>query len=258
MRRGHEPRSLSRAPAAALVMLAALAAGSASLAGPPVESKSKGSVSEGTPMKGSLSRGEVLPKRGAGYVMMDKTRQRRARFGVSELVHLVKEAAHKVWRRHRGGLLQVGDLSTRKGGPIDNHGSHQSGRDVDLMFYALDRAGKPAVPGDFVPFDANGFSVDPPMEYRFDTARNWALVEALIRSERATVQWIFVADHLKRLLIDRAISRKASPGVIGKARQILRQPGNKAHWDHFHVRIYCPADDRPQCQDVGPRWAWVR
>jgi penicillin-insensitive murein endopeptidase len=257
MWRDFQSSHFSRALPPALVLVA-LAVGTASLAGPPAETKSQGSISEGTPMKGRLSRGEVLPKKGSGYVMRKVTRQRRARFGISELVHLVKEATHKVRRRHSGSLLAVGDLSTRKGGPIENHGSHQSGRDVDLGFYVLDRAGKPAQPPDYVPFDVNGYSVDPPLEYRFDTARNWALVEALIRSDKAEVQWIFVADHLKQLMLDYASSHQAPRNAIGKARQILKQPGKKAHWDHFHVRVYCPADDRPACQDVGPRWAWVR
>ena len=260
MRGRSESSHFSRTLAVGTLALLALLLGPRALAGPPAESKTQHeSTSKGTPMKGSLSRGEVLPKKGSGYAMMKVTRERRARFGVTELVQLVKEAAHKVRRRHKGSLLRVGDLSGRKGGPIDNHGSHQSGRDVDLAFYVLDKSGQPVSPDQFIPFDRNGFSVDPPMEYRFDTARNWALVEALIRSERAEVQWIFVADHLKQLLLQYATSNKKTPrSVIGKARQILKQPGKKAHWDHFHVRIYCPADDRPTCQDVGPRWAWVR
>jgi len=259
MRGGDESSVFSRPQAAIVAALLALLLGAGARAGPPAESKAKdGSVSEGTPMDGSLTRGEVLPWKGSGYEMLKASRDRRARFGVSELVALVKEAAHKVRHRFRGSLLRVGDLSTRKGGPIDNHGSHQNGRDVDLLFYTLDRNGVPVSPDSFIPFDVNGYSVDPPMEYRFDTARNWALVEALIRSDRAEVQWIFVAEHLRQLLLDEAVASRAPKTVIGKARQILKQPGKKAHWDHFHVRIYCPADDLPECRDVGPRWAWVR
>jgi penicillin-insensitive murein endopeptidase len=260
MQSSSESSGFSRGLAVATPGLLALLLGTVALAGPPAESKTKSeSISRGTPMKGSLFRGEVLPRKGSGYAMLKVTRERRARFGVSELVHLVKEAAHKVRRRHKGSLLRVGDLSGRKGGPIDNHGSHQSGRDVDLLFYVVDGQGNPVSPEEFIPFDKNGYSVDPPMKYRFDTARNWSLVEALIRSDKAEVQWIFVADHLRKLMLDHAISQKKTPrSVIGKARQILKQPGKKAHWDHFHVRIYCPADDQPECRDVGPRWAWVR
>lgn len=227
-------------------------------AGPPAESAASRSISVGLPMRGSLERGEVLPKKGSGYRMIEKTRQRKARFGVFELVMLIKDAAHKVQRKHRGSVLQVADLSTRKGGEIDHHGSHQNGRDVDFVFYMVDAKGKPVVVDEFVPFDSNGFSVDPPMKYRFDVERNWALVEALLRSSKATVQWIFVADHLRKLLLDHAEKIGAPASVRRKAKQVLRQPGKKAHWDHFHVRIYCPSSDKPRCEDVGPRWAWTR
>ncbi len=234
------------------------AIGPSSQAGPPAESSARDSVSIGTPMKGSLKRGQVLPKKGAGYRMLKTAQERRARFGILELVMAVKDAAHKVRRKHKGSILWVGDLSARKGGKIDHHGSHQSGRDVDLIFYMKDRQGKQVSVDQFIPFDKNGFSVDPPMEYRFDAARNWDLVAALIESRHATIQWIFVATHLEKLMLAHAEAKGARASTRRKAKQILHQPGKKAHWDHFHVRVYCPAGDKPSCKEVGPRWAWTR
>jgi len=227
-------------------------------ADPPVDLKTRNSVSAGTPMNGRLQYGEVLPKKGAGYVLTPEARRRRARFGVPELVALIKEVAFKVYRKFEDSTLGVADLSVRRGGLIDHHGSHQNGRDVDLLFYLSSSAGHPVTNLGFVPIDKNGFSTDPPMEYRFDPARNWALVEALIRSRQANVQWIFVADHIKDLIIGYTEANGVSPLLIRKAKQMLRQPGNKAHSDHFHVRIYCPEDDKPTCEDVGPRWAWIK
>jgi penicillin-insensitive murein endopeptidase len=202
-------------------------------------------------MAGSLERGAVLPKRGAGFRVMPKTLARKARYGTEELVRLVEEAAAAVRRKDRGALLAVADLSRRRGGAFEHHGSHQSGRDVDLAFFMRDGKGGPAVPTDFVAFDRNGYSVDPPMAYRFDAARNWALVAALLSSKRAEVQWIFVAEHLKRILLDRADSAGADPALVARARRALRQPGAKSHWDHFHVRIRCPADGGESCRDWG-------
>ncbi|MCP4599435.1 MAG: penicillin-insensitive murein endopeptidase [Proteobacteria bacterium] len=216
------------------------------------------SISVGTPMKGSLQKGEVLPRRGDGYVLTSETKRRRARFGVAELIALIKDAAFRVHRKHRGSALKVADLSTRLGGRINHHGSHQNGRDVDFIFYLIDEQGRAKSSEDFVSIDANGHSIDPPLKYRFDTARNWALVEALLRSDKAVVQWIFVADHIKKLLVAHAKQIGASPLIIGKARQVLSQPGKKTHIDHFHVRIYCPQSDRPECRDIGPTWAWTR
>jgi penicillin-insensitive murein endopeptidase len=180
---------------------------------------------------------------------MQKTLQRRARFGTEELVRLVEDAAAAVRRRDRGALLSVADLSQRRGGPFEHHGSHQSGRDVDLAFFMRDSQGKPVDPIDFIAFDRNGFSVDPPMAYRFDVARNWAIVAALLTSERGEVQWIFVAEHLKRLLLERAEASGAEPELVARARKALRQPGAKSHWDHFHVRVRCPAGGGGSCRD---------
>ena len=229
------------------------------LANQPPGKKPRDSVSVGTPMKGCLEQGEVLPKKGAGYVLTEEARKRKARFGASELVALIKQAAFKVNRKHRGGLLKVADLSTRKGGRIDHHGSHQNGRDVDFVFYLTDTKGNPVLSHGFVPIDSNGFSTEPPMKYKFDTKRNWALVQALLTSDKAKVQWIFVSDKVKKLLLDYAREKKVSPRIIRMADQVLRQPGKKkAHVDHFHVRIYCPTSDKPKCKDVGPRWAWIK
>jgi penicillin-insensitive murein endopeptidase len=246
-----------RRTATVAVLLALVLAAGVGVTGPPAEPSEHVSLSVGTPMDGKLVRGEVLPKRGAGYELMPSTRERRARFGVTELIYLIKTAAHRVNRKHRGALLRVGDLSNRQGGEIDHHGSHQNGRDVDLAFYMRDRNGKPTTSDTFVPFDGNGYSTDPPLAYRFDVARNWALIEALITSDRAQVQFVFVADYLKTLLIEHARAARRPLSAIGKAKLLLKQPGKKAHVDHFHVRIYCPADDLPRCRDVGPRWAWV-
>ena len=170
---------------------------------------------------------------------------------------LIKEAAHKVKRKHKDAFLWVGDLSVRKGGPIEHHGSHQNGRDVDLLFYATDKEGKAVANDKFTPFDSNGISTDPPLMYKFDVARNWSLVRALLESNRAQVQWIFVADYLKKLLIDHARKIGANRSVINQAQSVLHQPQGKLHWDHFHVRIYCPSSDLPQCNDIGPQWAWA-
>ncbi|MCP4198481.1 MAG: hypothetical protein GY762_15130 [Proteobacteria bacterium] len=208
-------------------------------------------------MNGGLVNGEVLPKRGTGYVLIAQARSRRARFGVSELIASIKEAAFRVTRQYRGSVLKIGDLSRRLGGPIDHHGSHQNGRDVDLLFYLTDLKGRMTRNEAFIPVDANGYSTEPPMKFRLHTGKNWTLVKALITSKKAVVQWIFVSDNIKKLLLDYAEENGEPRSVINKAKQVLHQPGPKTHVDHFHVRIYCPPSDKPDCRDIGPKWAWI-
>jgi murein endopeptidase len=231
--------------------LAALATAKSASAEPPAGPVEARPASIGAPMDGALSRGAVLPRRGAGFAVMQKTLARRARFGTAELVRLVEDAAAAVRRRERGAPLMVADLSQRRGGPFEHHGSHQSGRDVDFAFFMRDAKGAAAAPADFVAFDRNGYSVDPPMAFRFDAARNWTLVAALLASTKAEIQWIFVADHLKRILLEQARRTGASSTLVARAERALRQPGPKSHWDHFHVRVRCPAGDGEACRDVA-------
>ena len=73
---------------------------------------------------------------------------------------------------------------------------------------------------------------------------------APVRSDRAEVQWIFVAEHLKKLLLDRADAADAPADLQAAARRALRQPGAKSHWDHFHVRIRCPGGPGGVCRDA--------
>jgi len=216
------------------------------------------SISIGTPMEGRLKNALAIPRRGTGHEQMAMSSARKARFAVRELISLITDAGLRVFQKFGGTRLQVGDLSKRPGGPIDNHGSHQNGRDADLAFFMLDAEGQSIKPAEFVPFDKNGYSVEPAMKYRFDDRRNWALVSSLIRSKRAVVQWIFVSDALKARLLDTAAATGASPDTISRARQMLKQPKEASHWDHFHVRIYCPPGDLPSCGDAGPKWAWAR
>lgn len=216
------------------------------------------SLSIGLPNKGALKNGEVLPRTGDGYRLMTTARSRKARFGVSELVMLVKHATFKVSQKYKGADLAVGDLSTRTGGKFDHHASHQNGRDVDLGFYALSANNRSVSISNLIPFDKNGFSIKPAMKYKFDVTRNWALIQNLVESHHATVQWIFVAAHLETLMIEHAKSIGASPQMIFKAEQMMKQPSKSAHWDHFHVRIYCPNDDKPHCKDFGPMWSWAK
>jgi penicillin-insensitive murein endopeptidase len=235
---------------AALAIPLALAVALPLAAEPPAGPPADRSASVGAPMDGELENGAVLPKRGAGFVVMNKTLARRARFGTAALVRLVEGAAAAVRRKHPGAVLAVADLSRRGGGPMEHHGSHQSGRDVDFAFYMRDAGGRPVVPDDFVAFDRNGYSVDPPLAFRFDAARNWTIVAALLRSDRAEVQWIFVAEHLKRLLLEHADAAGAPADLVAAARRALRQPGAKSHWDHFHVRIRCPGEPGGACRDA--------
>jgi len=179
-------------------------------------------------------------------------------------------ASRTVERALPGGVAAVGDLSRRGGGASVEHKSHQSGRDVDVFYFAVDRDGRSVRPGDtMLRFNAEGRAVRwspahgvrapargvPP--YRFDARRNWAFVRALLTDSDAEVQWIFVERGLGALLIRHAAESGEDPALLARAAFVMHQPSDaEAHDDHMHVRLYCdPADRGFGCADRGPvRW----
>jgi len=215
-----------------------------------------GAGSIGTTSSGLLAEPDHLEARGESF------RYYRAgdrRYGTPELVGLIARVADRVAAARPGSVLLVGDLSSRTGGWISEHGSHRSGRDVDLAFYVTDPAGRPRVGTPLARFDRFGVAVRKQRAVRFDAERNWLAVEALLGDDRAPVQWVFVSRGLKSLMMRWALVRGRDVETIQRAASVLHQPTDGLpHDDHFHVRIYCPrGEDGQLCVDRGPRWPWV-
>ncbi len=178
-------------------------------------------------------------------------------YGTWELVQLLERAARRVAFRFPGSRLPLGELSTREGGDIGGHHSHESGRDVDIGFYMTGAGGRPYEGISFANFDARGRGLPPNEGLRFDDARNWELVSKLVSDPDARTQYIFVARTLEQRLLREAERRGAPRSVIERAAAVMVEPGHgHPHANHFHVRIYCAPADRPACKDVGPFWPW--
>jgi penicillin-insensitive murein endopeptidase len=181
----------------------------------------------------------------------------RTRHGTAELVRLIESAAHEVAFRYPNARLTVGDLSQKTGGRFYPHKSHQSGRDVDLGFYMLNRGKEPVNFHRFMRFDPKGLAYGQGELYRFDSARNWALMEAALSHPTIDVQHIFVVNTVKRKLLRHAAKVGAAPQLIMKAKRVITQPRRGApHRTHFHMRIFCADDDQPRCKDRPPFYAW--
>ena len=205
----------------------------------------------GTVTSGMLAGSEELEARGEHHRFYRAGAQRHA---TPELAGLVRRAASRVAATHPGSVLLVGDISAAHGGFIGGHRSHRSGRDVDFAFFLATPDGEPR-PGFPLPrLDRLGAGVRDDEPCRFDDARNWELVEALLADAGAEVQWIFVSRGLKTRLLSFALRRGRDPELIERAAAMLHQPGDSAwHDDHFHVRIYCPVGTAGDaCLDTGP------
>jgi penicillin-insensitive murein endopeptidase len=212
------------------------------------------SVSYGRPSRGYLIDGVKLPDRGEGYTTRPVWAERGNRYGTNELVALLKSVSKRMRPRARDTRLVIADLSNKGGGAAHTfHRSHQTGRDVDILYYMRDADGKPfeadamrVFDRKLVAKDGSGITVDIP--------RTWLLVKELLTAEEAYVQYIFMYQPIAQKVIEYAQSKQEDPILIARAIRACRQPGDSApHNDHMHVRIYCPEADRQfGCVDIGP------
>jgi penicillin-insensitive murein endopeptidase len=230
------------------------------------------SISYGPSNRGKLMRPARLPTRGDGYWIPPRWAQRGLRYGTDEMISLLVHVGRRIDRDRPGTRMGVADLSPLRGGPSAWHHSHQTGRDVDLLFFATDAGGKPVELTSMPVFDGGGMATLPsgvaddprtPQDesvetLRFDAARTWLLVRALIENQVVPVQYVFIADPLKQILLDHAREAGEPEALIQEAGFLLQQPGDALpHDDHMHVRILCSASDRVHgCTDRGAlHWA---
>lgn len=251
---------MPRAARAAALLLAVLALTLVGCIGSPsaLAPGLRGSV--GLPHRGVLTHGVPLPKRGEGY---ERLRDDGVHWGHPGLVAMVEAAARDVARARPGSpALVVGDLSLRHGGKATRHRSHRSGRDVDLLLFATTPSGRPVKSPGFVRFGRDGLAElgkKAKRYVRFDTARTWLLVRAMVASPHADVQWIFVSKPLEALVVEHALALGEDPELVWHAENVMLQPSDSAaHDDHLHVRIACRPDEAVYgCEGGGPRWPWL-
>ncbi|MCB9563543.1 MAG: penicillin-insensitive murein endopeptidase [Kofleriaceae bacterium] len=220
------------------------------------------SVSWGKANHGGIRAPARLPDAGEGYRVPVRWRERGLRWGTDELVDMIIHVSRRLALEAPGGAVTVADLSPRRGGPSQWHRSHQSGRDVDLVFFVTDEAGRRVDPEDMRHFGADGYTSDDkearaldPEAKRlvFDVPRNWQLVRALVEYQGTPVQRIFLFRPLIDLLLEHARAIGEPEAVVARAELILTQPGDSApHDDHMHVRVLCSEIDRAfGCRDYG-------
>ncbi|MCX5743234.1 MAG: penicillin-insensitive murein endopeptidase [Proteobacteria bacterium] len=218
------------------------------------------SISVGKPSNGHIVDAARLPDKGEGFFTRETWRTRNNRFGTDELVDVVTAVARRMMVAEQGTpwakvRLVVADLSGRGGGGGDAfHRSHQSGRDVDLLYYMRDPKGRPMEADLMHVFGATGKARDG-SGITIDVPRMWLLVKSLLEAPEANVQWVFMYQPIANAVIEHAIALKEPEELIARARLAVKQPSDSArHDDHVHVRVFCSSADRAYgCVDIGPQ-----
>lgn len=221
-------------------------------------------TSVGSPSQGYLVGSLPLPLKGKGFAFNEQKDPQR-RYATAEMVSAIVDAAGEVQRRWPDSTLVVGDLSLAEGGAIDGHASHRNGRDVDVLFYLLREDGTPFA-SKAIPIEPDGSGVDyqdlsdasDDIVVRLDTRRTWAFLDALLSDARVQINRIFVAEHVRTLLMQYARSTDSNPERIERFGHLTCQPAFP-HDDHMHIRLFCSPQDIDQgCEDTSPIYPWHR
>jgi penicillin-insensitive murein endopeptidase len=220
------------------------------------------STSRGSCGHGEIAGGLALPDRGPGFLHNPK-RPYEARFGSVEMVQMIIKAAAVVERELPGNVLVVNDIGLEHGGTIRQHGSHQAGRDADILFYTLDEHGAP-LQSVGVPIDPKGDGVDfkdlsvpeDDQPVRLDAPRTWRFVQAMLEGDGDKVQRIFLVEHVRGMLLAQAERARAPAAIVQRFSELTCQPSTP-HDDHMHVRLFCSPDDIASgCLDKPPMYPW--
>jgi murein endopeptidase len=189
---------------------------------------------------GSVSVGFADQGRVIGAVHLDDgdawtVARRDLSWGTQETIDGLVAAFRAVRAEFPDARARLSHIGLQSGGWLRPHKSHQSGRDADLGFFYKGN-GRP------------GGRLKNIVK-AFDTARNWALIKALVT--QSDVQVIWVDRGIQKVLRDYALKQGEDAAWVARlfraGNQSLLQHARR-HQDHFHVRFYAP-----RSQELGRR-----
>ena len=221
-----------RAPSAQSVFVLVLATAALSGVAAAQDVPDSASRSIGTPNHGRLEHPEQV--RSTPNLIVQPGSHH---YGTDELVGLVRRAAERLQERERGPRLLVGSLSSRRGGRLPPHSSHQNGRDADLGFFVTDPDGQPVEPPRFLELDSSGCGRDRGESYCIDPRRTFLFVAALLADPVTRVQWILMAADLRQIVLAAGRHLGVDDDVYHQV-EVATEPrvGSESHRSHIHVR----------------------
>jgi murein endopeptidase len=193
---------------------------------------SKGSCNAGR-LQGGRNLDHDGDNQGVGFVVSPG---RKALFGTKETVAHVKDCCAKYrWKFAKGAPVNIGDLSSKDGGHLKQHLSHQSGRDVDLGYLTR-------------PPQRRGYFSHNATRKNLDVPKQWFLVQCFL--DKPDTKFIFLSSTVFGALKEHV---QKNPQLRRKYLKFFNGHGgilkpDQEHLSHMHVRFRCPRGDR-HCQD---------
>lgn len=184
-----------------------------------------GPLSVGRPNAGALVNGVRMPSDPAKWVVLEPG----LAWGTQETVDGISRAIERVHAEFPASQpIPIGHISSKSGGYLPVHKSHQAGRDVDLGYYFTTPK----------PHFVSGTKAN------LDLARSLALVKAFFAV--SDVEMMFIDTSIQKLLVDYALAHGEDAAWLDKTFQVRQKPGYapirhvRGHKNHIHVRFSSP------------------
>lgn len=129
-------------------------------------------------------------------------------WGQPELISILQSVAGAYNKAHPDLKILMGDLSSKSGGPLDSHSSHQIGLDVDIYSLGPKSYLKEGNPGVY--------------------DRDLAIEVGKLLMDTKAIIYIFYNDDPVQTAVNNYAKEKSLPGVMQT---------EDGHYNHFHVRI---------------------
>jgi len=201
------------------------------------------SVCYGTPSKGSLKNGVVLPEEGKNFepftslaVMLGRT------YVHSTVKAIVVESYQKLAKQFPDKVFVYGETGWEEGGEFSPHKTHRNGTSVDFMVPVLDQQGRSVVLPTSV-FNKFGYNIE------FD--KNWKYEELTTDLEALAAHLYFLNEtarqhkvKIKRVIFDPRLQpllfkTKYGEKLKGKLKFNAKQAWVR-HDEHIHVDFAIP------------------
>jgi murein endopeptidase len=204
-----------------------------------VDPSDRQATSIGKPNAGRLHNGVLLPRTGVGYSRRTNVKERY--YGTDETIALIDYLGKRLHATYpHSAPMFIGDISKKGGGRVAPHGSHRTGRDVDIAFFEKSNKERTHFNG--------RLSLS-----ELDVEKSWFLIETLLLTDQ--VLYIFINSRL--LGAFRAHAREVGWDDVDLDRFFLMPDAKNrrglirhasGHTYHFHVRFKCPPGAK-RCQD---------